>query len=571
MRNVATAQPNPFQPFAPLPGAAQGRQSPAGDNVFGRLTFVWEPADDFTANLKLMKNRERFNDATPYNEEFCVNGQTVPLILGVPQTQADCKANKVIARTAYPAILAVNYPYANGGVPYIQSDIDFAALTLDKSFDDFSLTSTTGYYEQDHQGAYNADRSQYVQIFAVDKENYRLINQELRLNTDFDGPLNFMVGVYYEKADRRFANIPSILNVFDPVAQNYVTVATHSDSDNESYSGFAQIRWAILDSLELAVGARYTRDEKESAMWNSQANLATATGQGAYPVGSVLKARYRDSDVSPDVALTWKLDPNHTLYAAYKTGYKAGGISTPSILPASATPTNVLFGPEEAKGFEVGYKADLFGTLRLDLTAYRYNYDGLQVTSYDSANVRFSLANAARARTTGLTGSLHWWATDRLSLNGSVGYNRAKYVSFPNAPCYVAQTAAQGCVGGVQDLSGQALNRAPKWTFKVGAGYEAALSGGWTADLSLSAAYTSSYQAQADYGPGGRQSSYWLVNAAVHVSPESGKYRFSLVARNLDDAYYKITTNNQSLGTPNQYSGTFSRPREVLFEASYRF
>lgn len=48
---------------------------------------------------------------------------------------------------------------------------------------------------------------------------------------------------------------------------------------------------------------------------------------------------------------------------------------------------------------------------------------------------------------------------------------------FRNAGCYTRQTAAQGCVGNVQDLSGEPLFNAPKWNANVYAQYDLPLNG----------------------------------------------------------------------------------------------
>jgi outer membrane receptor protein involved in Fe transport len=242
------------------------------------------------------------------------------------------------------------------------------------------------------------------------------------------------------------------------------------------------------------------------------------------------------------------------------------------LLQADSTPSNLLFGPEKVKGFEVGYKADLLAnTLRLDLTAYRYNYNGLQVTALETVTYRYSIRNAARARTTGVQGSFQWIATDSLTFDGNIGYNRARYLSFPNAQCWTGQTAAQGCIGGAQDLTGKALNRAPDVTFKLGADYRMNVASDYVADLSVSAAYSSSFETAADYSPGGPQSAYWLVNAAVHFGPEDEKYRFSLIGRNLTNSFYKIFSLTKGLGSPYQFLGFFNRPREVVLQVGYNF
>jgi outer membrane receptor protein involved in Fe transport len=571
IRNTSQSSPNPFQPFAPMPGATNGPRQPQGSDLAGRLTLVWPPDDTFEANLKLLLDRQKLNAHDAYTEAYCINGVTTQKELGVPVPYADCAKDRRKAVTAIPPQFAANYPFANGGEPYSRSAFGLGSLNLTKRLDQVTLTSTTGYYDQQIGGMYNADYSQYAQIFDVERERYKLFTQELRLNTEFAGPVNLMVGAYFETADRHFYNSPDILHAFNPATANYNTNTQVSDSRNRSWSAFAQVRWKITPDLELAGGARYTKDSKRSTFVNIVNNLATATGRSLYAQDVPLTAHYRGDNVSPEVTLTWKPTRDQTLYAAYKTGYKSGGVSDQALLPANATPDSTLFGPEKTKGFEAGYKADLLDrTLRVDVTAYRYRYNGLQVTSFDVVRFVYRVGNAASARTSGVTATAQWLATDRLTFNGSLGYNIAKYLSFPGAQCFAGQTAAQGCVGGKQDLAGKCLNRAPKLTYSLGADYRADLSG-WTADMSVDAAYSSSYQTATDYAPGGLQKAFWRLNAALRLSPPNDRYEVALIGRNLTDSYYLVYAFNRPLGTTDEYVGVFNRPREVVLQAMLKF
>lgn len=572
LRNIAPAEPNPFQPSEPLPGALQGNTQPKGDEVSGRLTLQWEPTDDFSAKLKLTTNSERLNSNSAYADTFCTNGQTVPTILGVPEPHASCALDMTVAESALPGKFAINFPYGNGGIPFETSDLQLASVTLDKSFHNMDLTSTTGYYNQVHHGASDGDFSEFIQIYGAEGERYRLINEELRLNTSFDGPLNAMVGAYYEHSNLNWANIPGLLNIYNPVALNYTSTTTTSESSGDSLSGFAQVRWKIVPSLELAGGARYSNDVKRSAIMDAGNSPALpALGLFLYPDNTPINSHYKSDNVSPEVTLTWKPDPNQTLYAAFKEGYKAGGISNADLLQAGTTSSSLVFGPEKTTGFEVGYKADLFRTLRVDLSAYRYDYNGLQVSAFDTQTISTTIRNAAKALTYGLTGSLQWQATDHLAFNGNFGWNHARYVSFPNDQCYVGQTPAEGCIGGEQNVSGKALNRAPDVTFRTGGDYKLTIVPGWTADLSISGSYSSSYTTETDYGSGGDQAAYWLLNAGLHISPENEKFQISLVGRDLTNTYYKVVTFSQTFGTANMYNPFLNRPREIALEALYHF
>jgi len=573
IRNVAKPVESPFNPGVTMPGPVNGRTTPSGHDYVGRFSLQWEPGDDFNIGLKVTVNEQKQNSGAAYSETYCASPTAVPTTGGVAVPYGDCRKNRVKADSALPPEFAGNYPYANGGVPYMDSTFLFSVFNIDKRLGDVDLTATTGYYYQNLSDSYNADFTPFTRIYNAEHERYELLTQELRLNTAFDGPLNFMGGVYFETAKRDWANLPNLFNIYNPVEQAYYTNQHRSHSRNKGFSAFGQVRWNIVPTLELAAGLRYSKDTKRSTFVNVVNNPASPVAAGLRPEGLPLKARYSGDNVSPDVTLTWKPDPDQTIYAGYKTGYKSGGISNGALLQATATAQSLTFGEEKVRGFEVGYKADLLNNrLRVDLTAYSYKYRGLQVSFFDSTLFLFRVGNAAAARTEGVEGSFKWLATDALTLNGSVGYNRARFLKFAGGQCYSGQTVALGCVGGLQDLSGTAPNRAPKVTFTVGGDYRAELGSDWVADLSVDGSYSDSYQTAADNAPGAIQPSFWRLNAALHLSPADERFRLSLIGRNLTNTYYLISSSVQpSAGNPNQFLGFFNRPREVALQAQVRF
>ena len=258
------------------PGASTGTTGPDEEIYAGRATLLWTPSESFDANLKVTGNSQERNAGNASSEPFCINGQTQPVLLGtVPLPGADCKKNQVKSHSAVAPVYAANVPYANGGKPYLDSRFTLASLNLNWRLDALTLTSTTGYYDQTVQQMSVSDWSPYATIWAASKEQYQLITEEIRANTDFDGPVNFMAGVYYEDFDRKFFNSADLFHVFNPAAQNYASVSMGSKSTGNYLSMFAQIRWNILDNLELAGGARYSEDEKDMRIVNDRGRPRT--------------------------------------------------------------------------------------------------------------------------------------------------------------------------------------------------------------------------------------------------------------------------------------------------------
>src|SRR5690606_12661871 len=121
--------------------------------------------------------------------------------------------------------------------------------------------------------------------------------------------------------------------------------------------------------------------------------------------------------------------------------------------------------------FEAGTKIT-FAEKRahLNLTVFTTKFKDLQASALTESG-DFAVGNAGAARTSGVEADLKWRPVDDLMLTFAGAYLDAHYTSFADAPCFAGQTALQGCVGNVQDLSGHSMQFAPDWTFSANAEY----------------------------------------------------------------------------------------------------
>jgi hypothetical protein len=157
-----------------------------------------------------------------------------------------------------------------------------------------------------------------------------------------------------------------------------------------------------------------------------------------------------------------------------------------------------------------------------------------------------------------------------LTLSSAMGFNHARYVQFDNAQCYPGQTAASGCVNGLQNLGGKPLGRAPDFVGNVGADYAMPLAG-WTVDFQADGDYTSSYDVSDQDDPNELQNAFWKLNASIRVTPPDGHFHVSLVGRDLTNVRYLIYSSGAAGGGTYNYNGYYNRPREILLEAGYHF
>jgi iron complex outermembrane receptor protein len=571
IRNLAYPEANPLEPGIETAGGTG--TTPRGHDIAGRLSVQWTPWDDFDAMLKVTADGQRLNSSQAFSAPFCTNGVTTQTTLGVPIEGTCGPASRLVEWVSnLPPQLAANYPYAQNGIQYAYSTATLASLVLNKRFEGVNLTSTTGYYQQTVEDAGTYDVGSLASVYDPEEEHYQLETQEIRATTDLSIPVNFTGGLYYEHFTRPHFNAPFLLDTgINPATGNYANNEQQAHNSGDTYSFFGQARWKIIPSVELAAGARWTLEDKDLSIGNIAINPNSVL-PGLRPVGDFLSGHYSDHNVSPEATATWHPTDEQTLYAAYKTGYKSGGFSNTATLYADYTANSLEFKHEITKGFEIGYKSELLNrTLRINTTAYRYVYDDLQVSTYDPATISYLITNAGKALVWGFESQLEWLATSDLSFTGAAGYNRARFVSFPGAECYIGQTTAQGCVGGVQDLAGKPLPRAPDLTYDLGGRYRARPFPNWVADLSIDGAYSSSYVSNDEEDPNVFQPSFWRLNAAIHLHPANGKYDFAFIGRDLTNSIYQITTQSITFGSQYRYQGAFSRPRELILQAEYHF
>lgn len=577
IRNMAGPIALPSDPANPGVGAAHSR-NPGTREVLGRVTLEWKPSTAFDATLKVFGSKLKDHGETAGTELLCDgNSRTLDLLSGtiVTDPYSDCTLNGRSAQGAFNPNLAANYPGSNGGVPETRYSSVLSSFTMNYRTDVVTFTSVTGYWRYKNDGFDNFAFDSIPAVAGVNKDQSSAFTQELRLNTTLEGPLNFAGGIYYEDSKRTTRGHGFIGDVGpDPRNGQVNNWTLNSSNSGTAWSVYGQVIYNITPEIELAGGARYTHEKKRTTVGNSFVNQNFAPFGITADEGVFTTGRFSDNNVSPEVTLSYHPDRNTTLYAAFKTGYKSGGFSNPSILSLGQTTADLGFKPETANGGEIGFKTAMMGgRLMINSAIYRYKFKGLQLTSFNPSPPSFSIRNAASARTTGIEVDTSFQATDMLQLRVAAAYNRAKYLSFPAAPCYAGQTAATGCTGanGTQDLSGTPLVRAPKVNLTGGFTYDVPLDANVSLGFSADANYTSGYWLLENQNPVGWQKGFARLNATVRLHQVDEKWELALIGRNLTNKWYGIAGAEKPFGTPDAVWVNVGRPRELMVQGTVRF
>lgn len=575
-------------------GMARHRNSKyrgGGRTYSGRATVEWDASPNLTFQVKTGYTDQKDGGPTDLIERICGGGRTTPFAAnGIPPSpNADCTINGRSDSSTLPlAVAQANFRYAGDGSMYSRLKSGFGILTATLTSDVFDVTSITSYYRFKQTDLNNVSGEAYPASFSQ-LADYRQTSEELRFQSKWDGSVNVLFGLFASGNKFIFNTDAYIFPVpLDPVSGTYVTFKRDNGFTGNSLSAFGEVTANITDSIELAGGARWSYEARNSYQQSLPAHSAFA---GAFPGNFRLEDRYRETDVSPQVTLRYKPSRDLTFYAAYKEGFKSGGFNISQSLTPAASVTAGEFGAERARGGEVGARAILLGgSLSLNATGYYYDYLDLQVQNFDPVTIGQVVANAGTLRVKGVEGDFNWRLGD-FSLRGAAAFNDAKYKDYIGQ-CYAGQTIAAGCnllqptptsAFTSQDYDGRTPPKAPRYAGRLGATYEIPLSAsGWSLALNGDMTYSSKYNFSDTLRPDTVQKSFTKFDASIRLNGPDDRWSLAVIGRNLSNKY--IVTGGSDIpfsggtgtgtagpGVLSDLSAFVDNPREIYVEASIKF
>lgn len=551
-------------PDDPLIGPSD-RTLPDSREVAARFTLLYDPAENFSLKFKL-----GFQDLR--SSGIASGQQLIDCPFGVSQTGGTidgvgepCRADGRVERSDLGPNFSILDP-AYGDVPYHDQTQWLASVTANYAISDqLELTSVSSLYTAKSEVLENFNNATAARFVTAGFQTLddTEVSQELRLRTKLSGSINFLVGAYYQYSD---------LNRIFKIAINAATPSALFNDEawqkGNAYSFFGQAIWKPANSLEIAVGGRYSDEKKRFSVAVAGQRRPTAVPKDHW------------NNFSPEATVTWYATDDITLFGSYKRGFLSGGFNAGS----GDLTTDRSFDEQVIKGGEVGSKLRLLdNSLSMSVAGYYYTLTGLQVLTQVGFN-QF-VQNAGKATVKGIDFSWDYRPpVEGLSFQGAFGYNRARYDEFVTN-CYAGQTIALGCnllpnSAGVftgQDLSGRPLLRAPSYSANAGFVYRQPVNDRFVVTLNGHTTYSSSYFADPTDEPRSLQDSYWLFDAGISLQDQTSGWKLSLLGRNLSNELYVGRTRDNILtgsgagrpiGTLADISGVTSRGREVWLRLS---
>ncbi len=365
-------------------------------------------------------------------------------------------------------------------------------------------------------------------------------SQEFQFLYDTDR-MNVVAGLYYLDA--------TASNDFDVVLGTLglaafgapLTAYTGGVVDTKAWSLFADVTYQLNDRLSLALGGRYTEDERSADIFRAS-YLGTGSPQLGNPSAFFLSAtsdfeatRTYD-DFSPRVNLSYALNDDMNVYAGYSQGFKAGSFDPRGANFATAE-VEQGFDPEEIDSFEIGLKATLLdGRATTNIAIFSSDYQDLQIpgsvgvdTTGDGNNDSFvgTVTNAGQADISGIEFEGNFLLSESFSAQFSMSLLDAEIEEW--------------IVNGVNVADQREVQNTPETMIFAGLNYNTELDSGGSLYAGINVSYRDdTFQFELPT-PVLDQEAYEIVNASVVWTNDDDSLRLGLHAKNLTDQDVKTS------------------------------
>jgi len=295
-------------------------------------------------------------------------------------------------------------------------------LNLDWTLPFATLRSVSGYQNLVHTQQEDGTRLSYALLGAYDdvaawNTDLQSYTQELDLESKPGARVEWTIGAFFMKQrseqfvaefqgtepDPDTTIAPDIVSN-PPANLSYGNVTT---INRISYSPYLQATLHVTDRLRLTGGVRWNHDSYNyfvnnfSAFGSTQDNIQYSVGR-----------------LTGKIGLEYDLSPRNMLYVSGTEAYKPGGVNG----NLNSRVVGLTFAPEGVSALEVGSKNSfLRNHLRVDLSAFFYDYRNLQYIETDPYPYAYGIANIPDTHIWGAeTEATYLTLGDRLRFDGQL-------------------------------------------------------------------------------------------------------------------------------------------------------
>ncbi|MEQ8514253.1 MAG: TonB-dependent receptor, partial [Chromatocurvus sp.] len=497
------------------------------DDRGGRAALLWRPSEAFYAKLEAIYQDSDPDDGDAFNPDL-----------------GEFRKASVISE-ARPSTLT-NY-----------------SLTMEYEFHDFATLLSATSFQKSETASY-ADLGDFLGLgvsgFNVsDPWDSEFVTQELRLVSNTESPLDWLVGAFFidRTTDAAFlVQAPGLSEAFGGLIPTDDLFQSDIETTSRELAAFADAGYRLSPHWKVEAGIRVFDTEVSYAEPDRNTlNFADFTVDNIS-----FRNTGKDTDYTWRAVISYEPSADKKLYASVSRGYRIGQVN-PNKGPSLTDPNDIVipeaYGPDSSINYELGAKtAWLQGRVIVNAALYYIDWTDIQVNGARISDMRTFISNAGDARSQGLEIEIQAMPMEGLDLNLALTFQDAEITDVADN-IIVAATDGETLPGLVD--------------FKMSGGIQYSWSAfdGKQAYARVDLQYVGS--SPNDFGMNGdnpffaMNESYENVNASLGVVDSS--WNLALYGENLSNNDSFILTNGG--GTPN-YVNTL-RPLTVGVRVGFNF
>lgn len=473
----------------------------------------------------------------------------------------------------------------------LKADLGFAELVSATGISHFEADGQRDQTDLLIRLDYGYEEFPSFSAFTRELDEVDTFTQELRLVSQSDSDLSWIVGGFYNKTDTD-ASSREFTPGFDQFAvDNFGGAQLRPDSlEYLEITGskvtesalFGEVGYQVTDKLDITIGARfYEYDVKSKAAFDFP--LANTLYEGAAP--DEISVNFEENEAGDNGNLfkfnaKYQFTDSVMAYATISEGFRIGGsnglVPCPTPLPEDqqtgcGTPDEMLYDADTTTNYELGFKSTwMRSQLHFNAALFNVDWDNAQIAGATTVGQLPYLSNAGSANAKGIEIATRAILSDSFTAYATYAYTKAELTS--DAPYLFNADGTDGA------KDGDRLPGSPEHQFSMGINYQTDVLNDKTLDINYGLTAQSDVISKVGLRDNGEAlPGYSLSNISAKLTADAwsttlyvdnlfNKYAVTSVRRSDAD----ITTANGA-DIQRNYGYFINRPLTVGIKFNYKF
>lgn len=464
-----------------------------------RTSLLWQPSENFSILLRRKFQDENGTGTAPWGYQQIgayINGELQPGHQFAPEGFVPDTGPWDVYRNFISAA---------------QSEHELNTLDLNWNMGFASLQWLSNWTKYEGSQIYDSDFSSAGDFtssaFAGWNSVEESFSSELRLASNGDGALNWLLGLYWSDRDSEWGWLEANNGIFFQPDWD-----VKGDFSTDTQAVFGQVSYAFSDRLTLTGGLR----------WNDESKTLRTGEHGSW------------DDVVWKAALQYEINTQLMTYFSASTGYLPGGNN-------SAPGVNPTWEPENLTAYELGLKGTLAdGTVHLSMSAWYNDFKDVQSQSFlvlpfpGSPEATEYTGNGGALDAMGADAEIQWSPLPQWQIATNIAYTDAEFDNYSAANLAGLGDIPGHTEGDTLAFDGWSPALTPKWVFGLQTSYTFNFKKWGSLTPYFQTTYASSYYASDINLAGTRQGSHNKTDFRL-IWQANTNFQIQLYYYNLED------------------------------------